>query len=108
MSFLKFFEKSPYRDSLLIFAFSLLAMLVMGYHPGIEDDGVYLTAVKADLNPVLYPHDSQFFKVQLQATLFDQWVAAFIRVTHIPVATTELLFQFLSIFLMIYGCWAIA
>jgi hypothetical protein len=96
------------RNVLLILAFSLLAMATMGYHPGIEDDGVYLTAVKSDLNPALYPHDAAFFRVQLQATLFDKWVAEFIRITHIPVASTELLFQFLSILLIIMGCRSIA
>ena len=80
----------------------------MGYHPGLEDDGVYLTAVKSDLNPALYPHDAQFFRVQLQATLFDKVVAAFIRLTHIPVAITELLFQFVTILLIVLGCWCIA
>ena len=80
----------------------------MGYHPGTEDDGVYLTAVKSDLNPALYPHDSDFFRVQLQATVFDRWIAGFVRTTHIPVATTELLFQFISIVLILAACWSIA
>src|ERR1700758_1183959 len=80
----------------------------MGYHPGVEDDGVYLTAVKSDLNPALYPHDSEFFRVQLQATLFDKCMAGFIRLSHIPVSVAELLFQFVSIFLIILGCWCIA
>ena len=44
----------------------------------------------------------------MQATLFDKLVAAFIRLTHIPVAVTELLFQFVSIFLIVLGCWCIA
>lgn len=92
----------------LLFVFSLLAFAVMGYHPGIEDDGVYLSAVKCDLNPVLYPHDSDFFRVQLQATLFDKWVAGFIQFTHIPVAATMLLWQFASIVLILFGCWSIA
>lgn len=83
-------------------------MAVMGYHPGVEDDAVYLTAVKADLNPELYPHDSDFFRVQLQATIFDECVAGFIRFTHVPVPLAELLFQFISIFLIIFGCWSIA
>ena len=101
-------ENRRKRNMLLILAFSLLAMATMGYHPGIEDDGVYLTAVKSDLNPALYSHDSAFFRVQLQATLFDKWVAEFIRITHIPVSATELLFQFVSILLIIAGCWSIA
>jgi len=83
-------------------------MIVMGYHPGLEDDGVYLAAIKSDLNPSLYPLDSAFFRLQLQATVFDKAVAGFIRFTHIPVAQTELLFQFVSILLIIFGCWLIA
>ena len=101
-------EKLRKRNILLILAFSLIAVAVMGYHPGIEDDGVYLTAVKGDLNPVLYQHDAQFFRVQLEATLFDKWVAGFIQFTHIPVDVTELLLQFASILLIIVGCWSIA
>jgi len=80
----------------------------MGYHPGMEDDGVYLTAVKSDLNPALYPHDAEFFRLQSQATLFDQWIAGFVRFTHIPLAATELLFQFTSILVILGACWSIA
>ena len=101
-------EKLRKRNILLILAFSLIAIAVMGYHPGIEDDGVYLTAVKSDLNPALYPHDAEFFRVQLEATLFDKWVASFIHFTGIPVDVTELLLQFVSILLIVLGCWSIA
>lgn len=93
---------------LLTLLFSVLGLAVMGYHPGIEDDGVYLAAVKGDLNPSLYPHDADFFRVQLQATFFDKWIAGFIHFTGIPVGAAELLFQFLSILLIVYGCWSIA
>jgi hypothetical protein len=96
------------RNILLILAFSIAAVAVMGYHPGIEDDCVYLSAVKGDVNRALYPHDSEFFRVQLQATLFDKWVAGFVHFTGIPVAATEFLWQFASITLIILGCWSIA
>jgi hypothetical protein len=92
----------------LILAFSTVALAVMGYHPGMEDDSVYLSAVKSDLNPALYPHDAEFFRVELQATLFDKWVAGFIRFTHVPTSVAEFLWQFGSIFLLIFGSWSIA
>jgi hypothetical protein len=79
--------------------------LVMGYHPGAEDDGVYLTAVKADLHPALFPYSSGFFKLQLETTVFDTWMAAFVRATGIPVAWAELLWQFLSLFFIVSACW---
>jgi hypothetical protein len=96
------------RNILLILLLSIAAFAVMGYHPGIEDDSVYLAAVKSNVNPALYPHDAEFFRTQLQATFFDKWVAAFVHWTAIPVAETELLWQFASIVLILFGCWSIA
>ena len=93
---------------LLILSFTLLGFGVMGYHPGVEDDGIYLSAVKSDLNPALYPHDSEFFRLQLEASVFDKAVAGFVRLTGIPVAATELLWQLASIGLTLFACWSIA
>jgi len=94
-------------DLLLILTFSALGFGVMGYHPGIEDDGVYLSAVKSDLNPALFPHDAEFFRLQLQATFFDRWVADLIQFTGIPVPTMEMLCQFAAIVLTLFACLSI-
>lgn len=80
----------------------------MGYHPGLEDDGIYLPAVKARLNPALYPHNSGFFRLQVQATIFDRFMAAFVRLTHIPLAWAELFWQFVSVFVVLWACYRIA
>jgi hypothetical protein len=40
-----------YGRLLYVLLFTLIGFAVMGYHPGLEDDGIYLTAVKARLNP---------------------------------------------------------
>jgi hypothetical protein len=82
--------------------------MVMGYHPGIEDDGVYLSAVKYRLEPALYPHDSDFSRLQLQASVFDKWMAGFIRMTHIPVALAELIWQLLSLYVILWAAHSIA
>jgi hypothetical protein len=95
-------------DGILVLLFTLLGFLVMGYHAGIEDDGVYLSGVKADLDPALYPHDSRFFRLQLQATIFDRSMALFVRVTRIPLAWAELLWQFLSLYLILWSALRIA
>jgi len=80
----------------------------MGYHPGLEDDGIYLTAVKADLNPALYPYNASFFRLQIQATVFDQWMAHFVRWTRIPLAWAELLVQWAALFLILWAVKKIA
>jgi hypothetical protein len=100
--------KRAYVESLGILLFTLLAFLVMGYHPGLEDDGVYLTAVKADLNPSLFPHDSEFFRLQLQASFFDGWIAHFVKWTGIPLAWAELFWQFAALFLILWVARRIA
>lgn len=92
----------------LILCFAVLGFAVMGYHPGLEDDGIYLAAVKADLNPALYPHNSDFFRLQVQATIFDRFMAGFVRVTHMPVSWAELLWQFTSLFVVLWACHGIA
>ncbi len=100
--------KPLFSDLFPVLMFASLGFLVMGYHPGLEDDGVYLTAVKADLNPALYPHNAEFFRVQLQATVFDQWMAHFVHWTGIPLAWAELGWQLVSVFLIIWACDRIA
>lgn len=94
--------------TLSILLFTFLGFLTMGYHPGIEDDGVYLAAVRADLQPALYSHDSDFFRLQLQATVFDRWMAHFVDVTGINVSLAEMLWQLLMLFSILWAAHSIA
>ena len=80
-----------------------LAMLVQGYHPGLEDDAYYLAAIKYDLNPALFPHDADFFRVLFQATAFDKLIALSIRWTHIPLAWGLFLWQVAATFSSLMG-----
>jgi hypothetical protein len=85
-----------------------LGMLVQGYHPGLEDDAYYLAAIKNNLNPALFPHDADFFRVLFQATAFDKLIAFSIRWTHIPLAWGLFMWQCAATFLVLWGCWRIA
>ena len=84
------------------------AILIMGYHPGLEDDAFYLAAIKRNLNPDLFPHDADFFRLQFQATIFDKLIALSVRFTHLSVAWTALLWQIAAIFLLLHGCFRIS
>jgi hypothetical protein len=83
-------------------------VLVAGYHPGAEDDGVYLAAIQRNLNPGLFRVDSDFFALQLQATVFDKLMATLIRITHLPVAVVVLVCHLLAIFGILAACYRIA
>ncbi len=92
----------------LVLVFTVLGFLVMGYHPGLEDDGIYLAAVKASLNPALFPHNSAFFRMQTQATVFPWWMAHFAAATHMSIAWSELLWQIIALFAILWACHGIA
>jgi len=95
-------------EPLGILLLTLLGFLVMGYHPGLEDDSVYLAAVKADMNAALYPYNADFFRLQVQATQFDKWMACFVRWTGMPVPWAELFWQLISLFLILWAVKKIA
>ena len=91
------FRARRWFDLLALISLSVLSFLTLGYHPGFEDDGVYLAAVERRVNPALFPHDFRFFTVQLQATIFDSFLGLWVRWTGMPVAWSELLWQSLAI-----------
>src|SRR5690348_2079212 len=96
------------RNLLIVAGLTVAAILVMGYHPGLEDDSFYLAAIKHRLNPALFPHDSDFFQVQFQATIFDKLIALSASLLHLPLAWTILLWQFAAVFLLLMGSYRIA
>lgn len=92
------------RIACLLLLITLASLLVEGYHPGVEDDAVYLSAIQRRLDPGLYPHDYRFFTLQMQASVFDRAMAAWVRITHLSVAWSEFLGQCAVAFLLLWAC----
>ncbi len=99
---------SKIKNFALLLALTALAILVQGYHPGFEDDAYYLAAIKNNLNPALFPHDADFFRVLFQATIFDKLIAWSVRLTHIPLPWALFLWQCAATLLVLWGCLRIA
>jgi len=92
------------RDSFFLSILTCAAVLVHGYHYGVEDLGIYLPAIKKLINPSLYPYDANFFLLFIRWTMFHQTVAAVARVTHIRLELLLFLLHLFSIFLVLLGC----
>jgi hypothetical protein len=92
------------RDVLLLAGLTVLAIAVNGYHLGAEDQAIYLPAIKQHLDPSLYPTNAEFFQVQTDKTLTDDLIAASIRVSHVPLEWSMLLWHVASIFGLLAGC----
>ena len=84
------------------------AVMVHGYHPYAEDAEIYLPGVEHLLNPRLFPTGREFFESHAGMTLFPNLVAAFLRITHLPLETGLFLLHVLSIFLLLFGCWRLS
>ena len=96
---------SPWMTILLLGVLTCFAILIAGFHIGIEDDAIYLPGIKKLLNPALYPWDSQFFATQTNVFVILRAVAASARLTHVPLEWILLAWQVTSVFLLMAGCW---
>jgi hypothetical protein len=91
------------RDLLLLLGLTAAALLIHGYHYGIEDMAVYLPAIKKLLNPGLYPLDASFFFLYIKWTLFHAAVAGSVRLSHMPLDWVIFFWHVVSIFLLLFG-----
>lgn len=96
------------RDFVLLGLLTFAALLIHGYHLGIEDQAIYLPGVRYDLNPALYPHDAEFFLPQVRPTLIDEIVAYTSRFTHMSVAGAVFFWHIVSMFLLLAGALRVA
>src|ERR1051326_8876036 len=95
-------ERKPYLGLLLL---TLLALLVHGYHPAVEDGEIYIPGIKKILNPALYPFGAEFFQNHASLTLFGKLVALSVRISHLSFDTTLFIWYVMSVFLTLMACW---
>ncbi len=100
--------KTTARDLLLLLVLAVASVLVNGYHLGQQDGAIYLPAIKQQLDPALYPHDSAFFLAQTRWTLLDELVAYSVRLTQLPLDLCVFLWHLLAIYLVLVACRQLA
>src|SRR5215470_8729119 len=90
---------------LRLFLLALAAVLVHGYHLGVDDAEIYVPAVKHAADPSLYPFGSEFFMSHAGLSLFSNLVGGLARWSHLPVNFVIFAFHFASIFLLLLASW---
>jgi len=83
---------------------TLVCLLVHGYHLGLEDEAVYLPAIKYELDATLFPHDSIFFLNQMKYTIYPKTMAVLVRLTGVELSYVIFSMYIVSIFLFLLGC----
>lgn len=66
-----------------VLACTAVAFVLIGYHPYVEDGGIYSAAITARLDPALFPHDRAFVTAHTRFALFVPLAAMLIRSTHL-------------------------
>jgi hypothetical protein len=95
------------KDVALLLLISFLAILVHGYHPGVEDAEIYLPGIQKALDPSLYRQNAAFFTSHAHLTLFPNLIAISVRISHLPLDWAIFLWHWFSIFLLLLACWHI-
>jgi hypothetical protein len=85
-----------------------LAVLVHGYHLGVDDAAIYVPAIKRAADPGLYPFGSEFFMSHAHLSLFASLVGDSARLSHLPINSVIFVWHVFSIFLLLLACWRLA
>jgi hypothetical protein len=95
-------------ELLLLAALTCGAVVLHGYHGGVEDAEIYLPGVLKLLNPALYPRNAEFFGSHAGMTFYPNLIAQSIRLSHIPSGTAMLLWHLATIYGFLFACFRIA
>lgn len=81
------------------------ALVIHGYHLGVEDAEIYIPTAKKLLHPGLYPFAPEFFLSHGHLSLFGPILAWTSRLTHLPIDWSIFAWYVISLFAMLTSCW---
>ena len=87
---------------------TLAALLIHGYHLGVEDAEIYIPAARKLLDPSLYPFAPEFFMSHGRLSLFSPLLAWTARFTHLSMDWAILGWYVATLFGMLVACWLLA
>jgi len=91
--------------ALRIAALTVAALLIHGYHFGVEDGEIYVPAAQKLLHPNLYPFAPEFFLSHGHLSLFGSILAETARLTHMTMDWTLFVWYIVSLFATLASCW---
>jgi hypothetical protein len=96
------FVKSPLPG---LGAITALAVLVHGYHLGVDDAAIYVPAIKRVADPTLYPFGAEFFMSHAHLSFFPELIGGSARLSHLPIDAVIFAWHVVSVFLLLLAAW---
>ena len=91
-----------------LFLLACVAILIQGYHLGVNDSEIFLPAIKQVADPQLYPFGSEFFLTHARLSLFAPIIGHSARWLHLPTDLAIFLWHIGSVFLILIAAWQLA
>ena len=84
-----------------------MAVLVHGYHLGVDDAAIYVPAIKRAADPALYPFGERFFLSHAHVSIFPELIGGTARLSHLPIDAAMFGWHIISIFLLLLAAWQV-
>jgi hypothetical protein len=101
-------SKTQHHPLLPLFLLACTAILIQGYHLGVNDSEIFLPAIKQIADPQLYPFGAEFFLTHARLSLFAPIIGHSARWLHLPADLAIFLWHIGSVFLILIAAWQIA
>ncbi len=102
-------QRASTQTRLLAVSFlTLFAFLIAGYHPFVEDGGVYAAGIEKLLNHALFPTWTAFVTEHLRFSLFAPLVAGIVRLSYLSLDWTLLVLYLSCIWTTLFAAWLLA
>jgi len=105
-------QRSPWsflqRPAVFISGLTLLALLVQGYHPFVDDAAIYVAGIEKVIHPSLFPLHAEYVLPHLKHSLFSLALGSLVRGLHIPLRYALFFSYVASLWMMIFACWRLS
>jgi len=94
---------SAWRALALVSLLTFFGLAVHGFHPYVEDGGLYVAGIEKLLNQRLFPLWTDFVTEHLRFSIFAPVVARLVRFSHIPLGVMMFLLYLAGIWLTLWA-----
>jgi hypothetical protein len=87
---------------------TVAALVIHGYHLGVEDAEIFIPAASKLIHPELFPFGAEFFQAHEHLSLFAPILAWTARLTHLSTDWTIFFWYVVTLFATLAACWTLA
>jgi len=93
------------KPSVFLPGLTLVALLIHGYHPYVDDAAIYVAGIEKVIHPSLFPLHAEYVLPHLRHSLFSFALGWLIRVLHVHLTYALFVTYVVSLWLMLLACW---